>query len=77
MLRIFGLLGVLIALVATGVLVKNQLKTVVPVTAPSAPTGTGQPAPTVRQHSEQVQQQTKQAVEAAMQQARPMPDEAR
>lgn len=73
-----GIVGLVVALAIVGVLVKKQLnssRAVVPVlqipgAAPaSAPTGT------VRDQSQQIQQQYKQALEAALQQARPMPDE--
>lgn len=74
----FGVVGLVVALAIVGVLVKKQLASthaVVPAlqipgaAAASAPTGT------VREQSQQIQQQYKQALEAAMQQPRPMPDE--
>ena len=75
---VFGVVGLVVALAIVGVLAKKQLASTqavvpslqVPGAAPvPAPTGT------VREQSQQVQQQYKQALEAAMQQARPMPDE--
>ena len=75
---VFGMVGLVVALAIVGVLAKKQLASTqavvpslqVPGAAPvSAPTGS------VREQSQQVQQQYKQALEAAMQQARPMPDE--
>lgn len=74
----FGIVGLVIALAIVGMLAKKQLtstRAVVPalqipgVAPASAPTGT------VREQSQQIQQQYKQALDAAMQQARPMPDE--
>ena len=75
---VFGIVGLVVALAIVGVLVKKQLAgthAVVPalqipgVAPASAPTGT------VREQSQQIQQQYKQALESAMQQPRPMPDE--
>ena len=75
---VFGMVGLVVALAIVGVLVKKQLASTravapslqIPGVAPaSAPTGT------VREQSQQIQQQYKQALDAAMQQARPMPDE--
>ena len=75
---VFGMVGLVVALAIVGVLVKKQLASTravvpslqIPGAAPaSAPTGT------VREQSQQIQQQYKQALDAAMQQARPMPDE--
>ena len=75
---VFGMVGLVVALAIVGVLAKKQLASTqavvpslqVPGAAPvPAPTGT------VREQSQQVQQQYKQALEAAMQQARPLPDE--
>ena len=75
---VFGMVGLVVALAIVGVLAKKQLastQAVVPSLqvpgAASVPATTG----TVREQSQQVQQQYKQALEAAMQQARPMPDE--
>ncbi|RQO80825.1 hypothetical protein [Acidovorax sp. FJL06] len=77
MRAMLGLVGLVVALALVGLLVKKQLSaTRAPVpalqTAPdaSAPTGT------VREQSQQVQQQVKQQVEGLMQQARPMPEDA-
>ncbi len=75
---VFRLVGLLIALAIVGVVVKKQLAATqqsVPALAVPAPNGSGAAAPTVREQSQQVQQQYKQAVEGAMQQARPMPDD--
>ncbi len=83
MRAIFGVLGLLIALAIVGVLAKKQLATTrqaVPALAVPAPAGAdaantpSQPTGTVREQSQQIQQQYKNAVEGAMQQARPVPD---
>jgi hypothetical protein len=77
----FGLIGLLIALAIVGVLVKNQLaatRQAVPalqLPAPAGvPTAPGASAATVKEQSQQIQQQYKQAIEGAMQQPRPEPD---
>ena len=70
---IFGVLSLLVVVAIVGILAKKQLGAVSPAAGPStapagavvAPTGTPQ---------QQVQQVQK-AVEGALQQARPMPDE--
>lgn len=80
MRSILGILSVLIVLAVVGMLAKKQLGTV--TTAPGlAPADSGVLMPTTtpgaspQQQSEQIQQQVKQSLEAAMQQARPMPDD--
>ena len=79
-MRIFGLLGLVAALVIVGLLVKQQLRTTrVPVPALAAP-GASAPAPagTVREQSRQIQQQYQDALDAAMKaQPRDLPDEAK
>ena len=75
---VFGMVGLVVALAIVGVLAKKQLASTqavvpslqVPGAAP-APTPTG----TVREQSQQVQQQYKQALESALQQARPLPED--
>ena len=74
-----GIISLLLALVAVGLLAKKQLtatRVVVPALQPATgESGTHDAAPsTVRAQSQQVQQQYKQAVEGLMQ-ARPMPDD--
>lgn len=80
MRAIFSILGLLIVLAVVGMLAKKQLGAVtsspakVPaesgVLVPSTPPGAN-----VQQQSQQIQQQIKQSVDAAMQQPRAMPDE--
>jgi len=69
-MRLSGLAGLLIALLIVGILVKKQL---VGVAAPLPPAGTA-PTGDARAQGQQVQQQIKQSLDAAMQ-ARPVPDD--
>ena len=69
-MRALGLVGLVLALVIVGVLVKKQLGGM--ASAPA--TATGQ-APVAQPR--QVEQQFRQALDAAMQQPRPVPDDAR
>ena len=83
MRMIFGVLSLLFVVAVVGFLAKKQLASVneikVPSVSASGAVGTAVPSvnPTgnVQQQSQQIQQQFKAAAEAAMQQARPMPDE--
>jgi len=71
---IFSLVGLLVVLAIVGLLVKKQMSTQVAVpAAPGMPAVSADAPPQVQ--SQQAQQQVKQAVEGALQQARPMPDE--
>jgi hypothetical protein len=72
-MRALGLIGLLLALVIVGVLVKRQMGSMggTPAAADARPQ-LSQP-----QQALQVQQQFKQSLDDAMQQPRPMPDEAR
>ncbi|MGF6346638.1 hypothetical protein [Variovorax sp. W2I14] len=77
-MRVFGLLGLVLALVIGGLIAKKQLTTAVVPVLPSVP-GAAAPAPgearaDVRTQSQQVQQQVKDALDAAAQ-ARKMPDD--
>ena len=75
---VFGGVGLVVALAIVGVLDKKQLAgTQAVVPSLQVPGAAPVPAPTgsVREQSQQVQQQYKQALEAAMQQARPLPDD--
>jgi non-ribosomal peptide synthetase component E (peptide arylation enzyme) len=81
MRAVVGLAGLVVALAVVGVLARKQLSAVrTPVpslqTAPAggAPASAAQAA-TVRDQSQQIQQQVKQQMEGLMQQARPMPDD--
>lgn len=81
MRAIFSILGLLVTLMIVGLLAKKQLaSTQQPIPALNVPAVTGadttlpQPTGNVKQQSEQIQQQYKQALEQAMQ-ARPDPDE--
>ena len=72
----FGLIGLVVVLAIVGTLVKQQLasqKAPAPglpaLQVPGAPTPTGN----VREQSQQIQQQYKQALDAALQQPRPEP----
>ena len=70
----FGLIGLVIVLALVGLLVKKQMAaTKAPV--PALQQGAPAPMGSVREQSQQVQQQYKQAVEGLMQQPRPMQDE--
>jgi hypothetical protein len=77
---LFSLLGLLVTLALVGMLVRKQMTAMqaplllpqVPASAPGVDT---QPTGNVAQQSQQIQQQYKQAIEGAMQQARPMPDD--
>ena len=84
MRAIFGVLSLLLVLALVGLLVKKQLASTqqaIPALTLPAPTTAGaeaaptQPVGTVPAQSQQIQQQYKQAMDAAVQQARPMPDE--
>lgn len=71
---IFSIVGLLVVVAIIGLLVKKQLGTQAAVpAAPGMPAVSADAPPQVR--SQQTQQQVKQAVEGALQQARPMPDE--
>jgi type IV secretory pathway TrbF-like protein len=80
MKAIFGVLSLLIVVAVVGTLVKTQRTGVTPISitpqeagqvaAPaSAPQGNAQ------QQSQQIQQQVRQSLDAAMQQARPVPED--
>ncbi|HYP69829.1 MAG TPA: hypothetical protein VEP93_03045 [Variovorax sp.] len=75
MIRMFGLLGLVLALAVVGLLVKKQLTTAVPA-LPSA-TGAAVAPSAPASNPRQVQEQFKQSLDAAMQQPRALPDEAK
>ena len=84
MRAIFGVLSLLLVLAVVGLLVKKQLasnqQAIPGLTLPSSPSSGAQaaftkPAATVQEQSQNVQQQYRQAIDAAMQQPRSEPDE--
>jgi hypothetical protein len=82
MRAIFGVLGLVVVLGIVGWLAKTQwtsTRRVIPSLAvpgvDSTTVPASAPAASVREQSQQLQQQIKQSVDAAMQQARPMPDD--
>jgi hypothetical protein len=71
----FGIVSLLVALAVVGMVIKKQL-TATHTAIPALQPATGASAPeNVRQQSQQVQDQYRKALEGAMQQARPMPEE--
>ena len=82
MRSIFGILSLLVTLAIVGILIKKQLAAtsqpmpalVVPATSATSDAAV-QSGGTVKQQSQQIQQQYKQAIDNAMQQTRPEPDE--
>lgn len=80
MKAIFGVLSLLIVLAVVGTLVKKQITGVAPISV--APQQAGQvadpasaPHGNAQQQSQQIQQQVRQSLDAAMQQARPIPED--
>ncbi len=75
---VFGLIGVVVVLAIVAILSKKQLSAVGGIAVPPMP-GVSAPAPdpnaSVKQQSQQIQQQYKQAIEGALQQPRAIPDE--
>ncbi len=81
-MRIFGLIGLLVALVIVGLLAKRQFASMGAADLPDLPIVQGAQAPVTgsgtlnaREQSQQVQQQYKRDIDAAMQTRRPMPDD--
>ncbi|MDI1273955.1 hypothetical protein [Polaromonas sp.] len=78
MRAIFGVLSLLVVVAIIGVLAKKQLSPA-PVKVAPADAGLALPAPaagaTPQQQSQQIQNQVRQSIESAMQQARPMPED--
>ncbi|CAN5919686.1 hypothetical protein BH11PSE13_BH11PSE13_31250 [soil metagenome] len=81
-MRIFGLVGLLVALVIVGLLAKKQFAKIAAPALPAPTTALGPQAPAIgaapanaRAQSQQFQQQYKQAIDAAMQAPRKMPDD--
>jgi hypothetical protein len=75
MRAVFGVLSLLIVVAIVGLMARKQLATIAPVAAPPAAgspaDGMAAPAGTPQQQVQQFQQ----AVQGAMQQARPMPED--
>ena len=74
----FGLIGLVVVLAIVGTLVKQQLasqKALAPALPALQVPGTPAPTGNVREQSQQIQQQYKQALEGALNQARPEPDD--
>jgi len=77
-MRMFGLLGLVLALVIVGLIAKKRMTTSAAPALPSVP-GAAAPAPgeapaDVRAQAQQVQKQVKEALDAAAQ-ARKLPDD--
>ena len=71
-----GLIGLVVVLAIVGTLVKQQLasqKALAPALPALQVPGTPAPTGNVREQSQQIQQQYKQALDAALQQPRPEP----
>ena len=83
MKALFGLVGLLIVLAVVGLLAKKQMSSVNEIKLPSVSAAEAtspltpalNPSGNVQQQSHQIQQQFKAAADAALQQARPMPDD--
>lgn len=74
-MRTFGLIGLMVVLVILGWLSTRQV-VMVPASALPASAASA-PSRNVAEQSKQIQQQIKQQVDAAMQQPRDMPDDAK
>jgi hypothetical protein len=74
---LLGLGGLLVVLAIVAVLSKKQLSTVndIKVPTPAGASVSVNPNATVKEQSQQIQQQYKQAIDAAVQQPRAMPDD--
>jgi hypothetical protein len=77
---IFGVLSLLVVVAVLGTLVKKQLTDVTPISvtpqvAGQAAVPASAPDGHVQQQSQQIQQQVRQSLDAAMQQARPVPED--
>lgn len=73
MRAVFGILGLLVVVAIVGVLARKQLGAVAPVAAPEPVAAPGTMAPPTGTPQQQVQQ-FQQAVQGAVQQARPVDD---
>ncbi|MDP2440713.1 hypothetical protein [Rhodoferax sp.] len=80
MKTIFGVLSLLIVVAVVGTMVKKQLTGVTPISitqqeAGQAAAPASAPQGNAQQQSQQIQQQVRQSLDAAMQQARPVPED--
>lgn len=83
MKSILGVLSLLVALAIVALLAQKQLAATgqgrapasLPAAASNPAPGLAEPAATVKQQSQNMQQQYRQAVEGALQAPRPMPDD--
>ena len=71
---VFGVLSLLVVVAIVGMLAKTQLRAVAPVATPAAAAAPGTMAPPSGTPQQQVRQ-FEQAVQGAMQEARPMPED--
>ena len=75
-MRVIGLIGLVLALAIVGLLVKKQLGSIAAPALSTGPASAGSaPAGDARAQSQQIQQQFKQSLDAAMQQGRPVTDD--
>lgn len=73
---VFGVLSLLIVVAVIGVLARKQLGALSAVgSAPAIPTGVSLPGSTPQQQSQQLQNQVKKSLDAAMEQTRPEADD--
>ena len=73
MRAIFSVVSLLVVLAVVGFVLKKQLGSQVMATPPAAGVHAGSAGATPQAQSQQAQQQVKDAMQATMQQARPMP----
>lgn len=74
-----GLVGLLVVLAVVAVLAKKEMAAshvALPAVVPGQAVSSSPPTGNVRQQSQQIEQQYKQQLDAAMQQQRPMPKDA-
>jgi type IV secretory pathway TrbF-like protein len=74
-MRAVGLIGLVLALAIVGLLVKKQMSSIAAPALSSAPASGSAPTGDARAQSQQIQQQFKQSLDAAMQQRPPVPDD--
>ncbi|VTU28704.1 hypothetical protein [Variovorax sp. PBL-E5] len=74
-MRAVALIGLVLALVIVGLLAKRQLSTIAAPVAPAGQAAAGAQPGDVRAQSQQIQQQFKKSLDAAMQQSQRVPDD--